>query len=119
MDRRTKKKLAAWKDDQYIIYIGCKTQSQMDRLKHLIESLGFSTIIAQRQDAQWDTWHIEQARSKKTVHIIPRVISESLRLEEEKIIFLRKKIFLGKKKKRLQRAQRILTNKLVALTLVI
>lgn len=95
-----KKKLTAWKDDQYIIYIGCKTQSQMDRLKHLIESLGFSPIIAQRQDACWDTWHIEQARSKKSVHIIPRVISESLRLEEEKIIFLREEDFFGKKEKK-------------------
>ncbi|HEY8270035.1 MAG TPA: CarD family transcriptional regulator, partial [Pseudobdellovibrionaceae bacterium] len=94
-----KQKLVRWKDDHYKIFIGIKNQSQMERLGHIIERLDFKPIKCEAQDYLWDTWIHNQEALNTTLHIIPRYLPESLRLEEEQIIFLREEDFFGRKQR--------------------
>ncbi|MGZ3774621.1 MAG: transcription-repair coupling factor [Pseudobdellovibrionaceae bacterium] len=92
-------KLHRWKDDGYRIFIGTKNQSHIERLKLIFEKLDLSATRTADDEYQWDTWLNEQDNNSRLVHIIPRNLSESLKLDEEKIIFLRDENFYGKKQR--------------------
>ncbi|WP_413289462.1 transcription-repair coupling factor [Bdellovibrio sp. HCB337] len=94
-----KQKLTRWKEDRYKIFVGIKNQSQMERLGHIIERLEFKPVKCDTQDFLWDSWMRAQESSDSVIHIIPRYLPESLRLEEEQIIFLREEDFFGRKQR--------------------
>jgi len=94
-----KQKLYRWKEDGYKIFVGIKNQSQMERLGHIIERLEFKPVRCESQEYLWDTWIQDQESSRTKIHIIPRYLPESLRLEEEQIIFLREEDFFGRKQR--------------------
>jgi transcription-repair coupling factor (superfamily II helicase) len=94
-----KQKLYRWKQDGYKIFVGIKNQSQMERLGHIIERLEFKSVKCESQEYLWDTWIQDQESSQTKIHIIPRYLPESLRLEEEQIIFLREEDFFGRKQR--------------------
>lgn len=92
-------KLHRWKDDGYRIFIGTKNQSHIERLKLVFDKLGLTVAKCADNEYRWDTWLMEQDNDAHLVHVVPRYLSESLRLEEEKIIFLRDEDFYGKKQR--------------------
>lgn len=94
-----KTKLNRWKEDRYKIFVGIKNQSQMERLGHIIERLDFKPIKCDPQDYLWDTWIQNQESSDNLIHLVPRYLPESLRLEEEQIVFLREEDFFGRKQR--------------------
>jgi transcription-repair coupling factor (superfamily II helicase) len=89
-----KNKLTAWEADDYRIFIAIKNKTQSERLRLLVEKSGWSVVAAQ-ESGSWSSW-LEDP-SPKTVHIINRYLPESVRLNEEKIVFLRDEDLLGKK----------------------
>lgn len=94
-----RQKLTRWKEDRYRIFIGIKNHSQIERLGHIIERLDFKPARSETQDYLWESWLHAQESSDSLIHIIPRYLPESLRLEEEQIIFLREEDFFGRKQR--------------------
>jgi transcription-repair coupling factor (superfamily II helicase) len=94
-----KQKITRWKEDGYRVFVGIKNHSQIERLASLIERLDFKAVKTDSQEYLWDTWTQEQLASQNLIHIIPRLMPESLRLEEEQVIFLREVDFFGKKQR--------------------
>lgn len=92
-------KLHRWRSDGYRIFIGTKNQSHIARLKLIFEKLELRCSCGAEDEYHWDTWLSEQDSDSQLVHIVPRGLSESLRLDEEKIIFLRDEDFYGKKQR--------------------
>ncbi|MFS4458907.1 transcription-repair coupling factor [Bdellovibrio sp. HCB2-146] len=92
-------KIHRWKADGYRIFIGSKNQSQADRLSHIFEKMELKMAKAAVDEYKWDTWLSEQDHNPALLHLVPRFLSESLRLDEEKIIFLRDEDFHGKKQR--------------------
>lgn len=92
-------KLHRWRNDGYRIIIGTKNQSHIARLKLIFEKLELRTSCGTEDEYRWDTWLSEQDRDSHLVHIVPRNLAESLRLDEEKIVFLRDEDFYGKKQR--------------------
>lgn len=92
-------KLHKWKDDGYRIFIGTKNQSHIERLKLVFDKLGLKVARAADDEYRWDSWLMEQDGDSHLVHVVPRYLSESLRLDEEKVIFLRDEDFYGKKQR--------------------
>ncbi|MFM6929916.1 MAG: transcription-repair coupling factor [Bdellovibrio sp.] len=90
-------KLHKWRDDGYRIFVSTKNQSHIDRLSLIFEKLDLKAARTNQDDYKWDSWLQEQESNKHLVHIVPRYLSSSLRLEEERIIFLRDEDFYGKK----------------------
>ncbi|MEK2647285.1 transcription-repair coupling factor [Bdellovibrio sp. BCCA] len=92
-------KLHKWKDDGYRIFIGTKNQSHIERLKLVFDKLGLKVARPAEDEYRWDSWLMEQDGDPHLVHVIPHYLSESLRLDEEKVIFLRDEDFYGKKQR--------------------
>ncbi len=92
-----KTKLLAWKEHPYRIFIAIKSSSQIERLRLLLERMDFRVAKTEVADFRWDSWLIEQDADPSLIHLIPRHLSESLRLDEERVIFLNESDFFGKK----------------------
>lgn len=92
-------KLHRWKDDHYRIFIGTKNQSHIERLKLIFEKLDLKASKTLDDEYRWDSWLLEQDKDSRLIHVIPRNLPESLKLDEEKIIFLRDEDFYGKKQR--------------------
>ncbi|MGZ3769722.1 MAG: transcription-repair coupling factor [Bdellovibrio sp.] len=92
-------KLHKWKDDGYRIFIGTKNPSHIERLKLIFEKLDLNAARTGDDEYRWDSWLIEQERDPRLIHVIPKYLAESLRFDEEKIIFLRDEDFYGKKQR--------------------
>lgn len=92
-------KLKKWKAEGYRILIGVKNQSYIERLRLMLEKMNFTTERRVDDEYKWDTWLQEQDRDANLIHIIPRQLLQSLRLDEEKIIFIKDEDFWGKKQR--------------------
>lgn len=93
-------KFSEWRGGGQRIFISANGISQCQRLKLLLERTSFHTLIANEDDAFWPQWLDEQSRDPKLIHLIPRPSTESLRLGEESLIFLRDEDLFGKKSTR-------------------
>jgi transcription-repair coupling factor (superfamily II helicase) len=93
-------KVKAWREAGMTVLISAGTQAQTQRLGALFErgDLHFKTL--KEDDYDLASWVEEQLANPKLLHIIPRTVSESLRINEEGLIFLRDEDFFGKKQRR-------------------
>ncbi len=89
-------KFQAWTADGYSFLIGSRSQSQSERIRILLDNLNYRCHLAKPDEELWDSW-INSAGKGPNITVIPRLLPESLRLVEEKIIFLRDEDLLGKK----------------------
>lgn len=90
-------KLSQWKRDHYRIFVSLRNATQAERLKNYIENMDFEFRRITADDYKWDTYLSEQNQNPKIIHFLQRPCFESLRIEDEKIIFLREEDFFGKK----------------------
>jgi len=94
-------KLNVWAEDGYRIFIAMKNHSQAERLRLLLERIDWSSQVTPANEEPWDTWLQDQAearaKGKKFLHLVPRLLTESVRLPEENIVFLRDEDLFGKK----------------------
>ncbi len=88
-------RLKKWLESEYKIFVSAKNQTQIDRLKMLLQKMNISFSIAAGDEYLWDSWF----ENKNEVTIVPRILSETVMLNEEKIIFLRTDDFFGRKQR--------------------
>lgn len=87
-----KQKFNQWLEEDYKIFIAVKNKTQIERLNILLEKADIKKNIAASNEQLWDTWY-----KSKGVTLVPHGLPESLRLVEEKIVFLKEEDLLGKK----------------------
>lgn len=88
-------KLNSWLAADYKIFISCKNQTQIDRLKNLLLKMELVCDVAGPDDYLWDDW----LQDRRPLVIVPRLFSETCLLAEENLIFLRSDDFFGKKQR--------------------
>lgn len=93
-------KLRKWKEDGYRIFLGLHSGPPLDRLVYALEKMNFNPQKTSSDEFLWAQWLSEQDQSPRLIHLVPRHWSESLRMEEEKVIFLREEDFFGRKERR-------------------
>lgn len=91
-----RQKFGAWARDGYAFVIGSRSQSQSERLRLLLEKLDYPCHIAKPDEELWDSWTRAEGEGPR-ITIVPRLLPESQRLTEERILFLRDEDLLGKK----------------------
>ena len=96
--RQASQKIEAWQEEGYTLFVAARNKSQSERIQYLFERMDVSAQITNEDEYLWQDWTSDQKR-KKSIYIIPRTLSESLRLIEDKIIFLRDEDFFGKKER--------------------
>jgi len=89
-----------WRDAGFSVFIAAGTQAQCQRLTAFFEKSRFHARLLQSDDYDLGSWVSAQARDPALIHLVPRGLSESLRLNEENLIFLRDEDFFGKKQQR-------------------
>lgn len=90
-------KFRSWKEDRFRIFVFCKNKVQIDRTALLIEKLGFTAHKTDESQRLWDTWLHTQGENE--IFLLSGHLNETIRIDEEKIIFLRDDDFFGVKKR--------------------
>ncbi len=93
-------KLERWKNEGFRIFIAARSGPPLERLADALERMDFRPQKTVGTDLLWYTWLQEQDHAPKTIHLLPHRLSESQRLDEELIIFLREDDFFGRKERR-------------------
>ncbi|MBX3033634.1 MAG: transcription-repair coupling factor [Bdellovibrionaceae bacterium] len=93
-------KLRRWRDDGYRVFVGIRPGPSFERLAYALERMDLLPFKVTAEDRLWDSWLNEEDRNPRAVHLIPKSFSESLRLEEERLIFLKEDDFFGRKDRR-------------------
>lgn len=91
------RKLKNWRDEGYGIFISVRNQAQAERIRALLDKELWKIRILEEGKSDWETWREEQRSEPQSLHLIPRILSESQRFPEDHLIFLRDEDLLGKK----------------------
>ena len=92
------KKLSAWNEEGYRILVSVRNKTVAQRLHSLLHLAGLNSRIFEAQDSSWQEWNAgDPAPKNHPVSLILRSSPESIRLDEERIVFLRDEDFLGRK----------------------
>ncbi len=94
-----KQRLKGLRQSGYRIFISTKGQTSQDRLQTLLKRMELNPHVTSPQERLWDTWLEQQNHSPQILHILPEPFELSVRLEDEKLIFLREDDFLGRKER--------------------
>ncbi|MFZ4403000.1 MAG: transcription-repair coupling factor [Pseudobdellovibrionaceae bacterium] len=105
------KKIKSWKNDGFKIFVCCPHQSRLAQLKTFFDSESFSWILSADDEYLWDSWLHSQNNKSCDLILINRPLLQSVKLDEEKIIFLREEDFFGKRLKRTSSDQEDFQNK--------
>lgn len=92
-------KLHSWRKDGYRVFVSAKNNSYIERMIQMLDKMDLAATLCGHDDYRWDTWLNEQNNDEKLIHIIPRHIFSSIRMDDEKIIFLKDEDFWGKKQR--------------------
>ena len=94
------KKVHGWRETGYTVLVAAGTMAQSQRLLAFFEKSRFTAKLVPESDHEIANWVEEQSENENLVHVIPHSLDESLRLTDEKLIFLRDEDFFGKKQSR-------------------
>lgn len=89
-----------WRKNGAAVLIAAGTVAQSQRLAAFLEKSHFQPRIVDEDDYALPHWFEEQIQDPNLIHIVPRGLSESLRLPDEQLVFLRDEDFFGKKQRR-------------------
>ena len=90
-----KKRIWDWKSEDYKIFISFSAFNRGERIAFLLKKADFKPQFVKKEEFLWSQWIEEQREDEETLHLLPRFLSESLLLREEKLIFLRDKDFFS------------------------
>jgi transcription-repair coupling factor (superfamily II helicase) len=93
-------RVRAWKKAGIAVFVSAGTQAQTQRLHALFERGELKAIGVGEDKYDLAEWVEAQANDSSLVHLIPRTMSESLRFNDEGLVFLRDEDFFGKKTRR-------------------
>lgn len=94
------RRVRTWKETDFTVFIAAGTQAQSQRLAALFERSNLECVTVGEDDFDLATWEHEQRQREQLVHVVPRTLGESVRLNDEKIVFLRDEDFFGRKQRR-------------------
>jgi transcription-repair coupling factor (superfamily II helicase) len=89
-----------WRASGFKVFVAAGTQAQSRRLAAFFEKSEQHAVLVGDDQYAFATWIEAQAENSELIHIIPRPLSESLRLGDEKLIFLRDDDFFGSKNRK-------------------
>lgn len=89
----TTKKIFFWINQNYHVFISCSSMVQAQRLKTQLERADLKIVICKESEFLWNSW----IETPHTIHIIPRPLSSSVRLEMDHLLFLRDLDFFERK----------------------
>lgn len=96
----TLKRVHAWRESGFSVLVAAGTQAQTQRLNAFFSKSDFEPRFVTDSDYDFGSWVEEQRSNERVIHIVSRSLRESIRLNDEQLIFLRDEDFFGKKQRR-------------------
>lgn len=93
-------KLSSWSGQGFQIFVACQTKGASERIASILKNCGFNVEHAEENQFTWDSWRHQLQESKNLIYIVHRNLSSSVKLNDEKLIFLRDEDFFGRKRGR-------------------
>jgi transcription-repair coupling factor (superfamily II helicase) len=90
-------RVRAWKSSGAAVFVSAGTQAQTQRLHALFERGDLRALAVGEENYDLAEWVEAQGADSSLVHLIPRTMTESLRFNDEGLVFLRDEDFFGKK----------------------
>jgi transcription-repair coupling factor (superfamily II helicase) len=91
-------RVQAWGKEGYRLIVSVRNRTVAQRLAALFDRSELPFRLYEDTDLSWQDWPAgEPAKNNHPISLVLRPLPESVRLSEEKIIFLRDEDFLGKK----------------------
>lgn len=90
-------KFKEWRSQGYRIFIAANGRNPCERLRLILEKAHIKGQIVGPDEYLWTQWLEEQNADSSLVHLLPRNISDSVRLSDEGLVFLRDEDFFGRK----------------------
>lgn len=91
------RKLTQWKNDGYSILISVRHQSQGERLRLFLDRLDWKISVLEESNFNLSSSIEAQKSEPKLLHLVARDLAESVRINEEKLVFLKDEDLWGKK----------------------
>lgn len=91
-----KQRILKFKEQGFDVFISTSTSSQAQRLSFLLEKQSLTTITLSETSFDIDILREAQKQNTSLVHIIPRKLSDSVRLPEEHLVFLNEDDFFSR-----------------------
>lgn len=98
-------KIRDWRSNHFHVLVSTQTLTQAQRVKSLLERFSFQVEIAAEGDAFWRTWAQASEENEHLIRVIPRPLTESLVIPEERECYLREDDFFGKKARAVSKTQ--------------
>lgn len=95
-------KVHQWRETGFTVLVAAATVAQSQRLLAFFEKSRFTAQLIKEGDYDFAGWTEQQRENEALLHVIPRSLDESLRLNDENLIFLRDEDFFGAKAARKQ-----------------
>lgn len=91
-----KTKLMAWIETSFNVVISARSPALFERLASVLDRSELPFIKASKSEFSWDEW-FGNRNTPGRIFLVPRYLPESLRLDEEKVVFLTEDDFFGHK----------------------
>lgn len=91
------RKLTQWRNDGYSVLVSVRHQSQAERLRLFLDRKDWKIAIIDEGSLDLRSVISAQSDNQKLLHLVARDLAESVRINEEKLIFLKDEDLWGKK----------------------
>ncbi|MEO0336284.1 MAG: CarD family transcriptional regulator, partial [Pseudomonadota bacterium] len=98
LSQKLSERFLQWKHTGHTLFLSCASHSQAERLANFLTRIEFEPEIADEENFHWSQWTEEQKQNPKKVILLTRSLSESFRLQEDQIIFLRDEDIFGNRR---------------------
>jgi transcription-repair coupling factor (superfamily II helicase) len=95
LSEKVKERFLQWRQTGNCLFVSCASRSQADRVQSFLARLDFEAEIADENLFHWQQWVDDQKQQPKRIHLITKSLSESFRLSDDQIIFLRDEEIFG------------------------
>jgi transcription-repair coupling factor (superfamily II helicase) len=101
--RQLAMKFDLWHSENYRLFISIKNQTQAERIRVLLDKISWKVEVIQGGDQDWLSplsMMGEHSQGEKILYVVLRILPESFRNPEDRVIFLRDDDLFGKKNRR-------------------
>lgn len=99
-------RILKFKEQGLAVVVSVSTKSQAQRVSFLLEKAGVRSEIAEKEIINWFSWRGALSSDPNLIGIIPRPLSDSVRLPEEGFVFLNEDDFFTKTEMRRERRKK-------------
>ncbi|NQY99176.1 MAG: transcription-repair coupling factor [Bdellovibrionales bacterium] len=95
-----------WRQTGHSLFVTCASHSQAERLVSFLQRIELKPEIVDENEFNWSQWVESQKADPKCIHLITKTLSESFRLQDDNIVFLKDEDIFGSRRSNTKRSSK-------------